>query len=597
MVDRATKLRWRRRFRRSQRQVENLGMQAEEGLDRHLFGRLNKLVGIRRFVTTWVMLLCLLVFGVVLQGRALSNYYQTTQPIPGGIYNEGILGAFTNANPIYSSGLVDSAVSRLVFSGLMKNDSDNKLIGDLASKLSVNTTGDVYTATLRTDARWHDNYPVTAQDVVFTYKTIQNPDAKSPLMSNWKDVKITAKGAHTVVFTLPHPLASFPYSLTTGILPLHILKSYSPSQLRTASFDTADPIGTGPYKWETIEVHGDTPETREEQIGLVANDDYYGGAPKIPHFTIRAIHDEERLVTSFNRNELTAVAGLKTVPDNMKLTNDSVEYDTPLTAEVMVFLKNDTKVLKDPQVRQALTRATNSHRIISGLGYPVVTADAPLLKSMVGYQPKLAQLDYNVAAAKKLLDKAGWKTGKDGIRTKKGERLTFNMYSESDDQYAHVAQVLQSQWREIGVDLVVTLQSSDDLQNTLAFHNYDSLLFGVSLGSDPDVFAYWHSSQADIRSANRLNFSEYKSTVADRALEAGRSRSKPKVREIKYEPFLKAWRQDAPAIALYQPRFLYVTISKVYNLNPTVLNDSADRYSNVQNWMIREAKKDIAVKS
>lgn len=597
MVERATKLRWRRRFRRSQKHVENLGLQAEEGLDRHLFGRLNKLVGIRRFVTTWVMLLCLLVFGVVLQGRALSNYYQTTQPIPGGIYNEGILGAFTNANPIYASGLVDTAVSRLVFSGLMKTDVNNNLVGDLASELSVNASGETYTATLRPDVYWHDNYPLTAQDVVFTYKTIQNPDAKSPLLSNWKDVKITAKDTHTIVFTLPHPLSSFPYSLTTGILPLHILKSYSPTQLRTASFDTADPIGTGPYKWEAVEVHGDTPETREEQVGLVANERYYDGVPKIPHFTIRAFHDQERLTKSYNNSELTAVAGLESVPDDMKLNNESVEYDTPLTAEVMVFLKNDVDTLKDPLVRQALTRATSPQQTISGLGYPVVPADAPLLKSMVGYQPKLAQLGYNVAAAKKLLDKAGWKMGQDGFRTKKGQRLTINMTSESNSQYSYVAQVLQKQWREIGVDLVVTLQSSDDLQNTLAFHNYDALLFGVSLGNDPDVFAYWHSSQADIRSANRLNFSEYKSAVADRALEAGRSRSKPKVREIKYEPFLKAWRQDAPAIALYQPRFLYITKSKVYNLDPTVLNDPADRYSNVQNWMIREVKKDNNPKS
>ncbi len=592
MVDRATKLRWRRRFRRSQQRVENLGVQAEEGLERHFFGRLNKLVGIRRFVVSWVLLLSFLAFGVVLQNRVLSSSYQVVGPVPGGIYNEGVLGTFTNANPLYATGSVDAAVSHLIFSGLMKYDSNNHLVGDLASSVTSDDRAEVYTATLRPNIYWHDDYPVTAQDVVYTYKTIQNPDTRSPLLANWEDVKIEAKDTHTIVFTLPHGLASFPNSLTTGILPRHLLKDYSPSQLRAIPFNTVAPVGTGPYKWQTVEVHGNTPETRQEQIGLVANDRYYAGEPKIPRFTIHAFHNQNSLTQSFNNHELTAIAGFETAPDDIKLTDSSGEYNIPLTAETMIFMKN-AGILQDSTLRQALTQATNAPQIVSGLGYPVIPADAPLLKSMVGYQAKLAQLPYNLHAANTLLDKAGWKVGADGIRSKAGQRLTFNLLSESTSQYSYVTQVLQKQWRDIGVDLVVTLQSSDDLQNTLAFHNYDALLFGISLGTDPDVFAYWHSSQADIRSANRLNFSEYKSTIADRALEAGRSRTNNKLREAKYEPFLRVWRQDAPAVALYQPRFLYITRSKVYNFEPTVINDAADRYSNVQNWMIREAKQDI----
>ena len=96
-----------------------------------------------------------------------------------------------------------------------------------------------------------------------------------------------------------------------------------------------------------------------------------------------------------------------------------------------------------------------------------------------------------------------------------------------------------------------------------------------------------HSSQADIRSSNRLNFSEFKSKTADIALESGRTRPDPAIRAPKYRPLMQAWRDEAPAIALYQPRFLYITRGKVYGFNPRVVNTSTDRFSNVQNWRIR----------
>ena len=82
------------------------------------------------------------------------------------------------------------------------------------------------------------------------------------------------------------------------------------------------------------------------------------------------------------------------------------------------------------------------------------------------------------------------------------------------------------------------MQQPEELQATLSRHTYDVLLYGISIGKDPDVFAYWHSSQANILSPNRLNLSEYKSTIADRALEAGRTRSDTTLRSVKYKSFL-----------------------------------------------------------
>jgi hypothetical protein len=59
---------------------------------------------------------------------------------------------------------------------------------------------------------------------------------------------------------------------------------------------------------------------------------------------------------------------------------------------------------------------------------------------------------------------------------------------------------------------------------------------------------------------------------------------------VKYAGFLKAWQKDAPALGLYQPRFLYVTRDIIYGLEPQIINTASERYDNVSNWMIRTAK-------
>ena len=153
-----------------------------------------------------------------------------------------------------------------------------------------------------------------------------------------------------------------------------------------------------------------------------------------------------------------------------------------------------------------------------------------------------------------------------------------------------VVESLHKFWLAAGVQMVPEFLSSADFQGTLSQHNYEAVLYGISIGVDPDVFVYWDSSQADVRSSNRLNLSEYKNATADAALEAGRTRTNPALRVVKYKPFLTAWQQDNPALGLYQPRSLYLTNGTVYGLNVHTLNSPTDRYSNVENWKIRLAK-------
>ncbi|HEX9153748.1 MAG TPA: peptide ABC transporter substrate-binding protein [Candidatus Saccharimonadales bacterium] len=588
MISRASKLRFRRRLRMRKLQVEELGQQAEQQLEQNFFRRLERLADVRRFVITWILLLVLLGSCVIAQIAGLRGYYQVPSPIAGGTYTEGVLGAYTNANPLYATAPADVSVSKLLFASLLTYDENNNLVGDLASDWSVDDRGNVYTVHLKPNLKWHDGEPLTADDVLFTYQVIQNPDAQSPLNPSWQGIKVGKLDALTVTFTLPNQLSSFPYSLTNGIVPMHILGKEDMGSLRTLSFNTTQPVGAGPFMFSALEVTGSEVNDREERIALDSFPQYHAGKPKLDRFVVHAFRSEQRLVESFEAKDINAIAGLTKMPDELEDDKSVRAYNLHLTAAVMTFFKMSEGVLSDKSVRQALVRATDTGAIIKNLQYATLPVREPLLQNQLGYNPAYAQASYNVAESEALLDGAGWKMGKDRLRHKGDQTLRFALTVQEDSEYADVARMLKQQWRIVGVKVDIVEQNTADFQTALASHSYEALLYGISIGKDPDVVVYWDSKFADVRAENRLNFSEYKSEVADAALQAGRTRSNPALRVIKYQPFLQAWRDDAPAIGLYEPRFLYITRGPVHGLSEHDINAGVERFSNVSNWMIRE---------
>lgn len=585
MIKHTTRLRWRRKVRNRQRQIEGIGSTTEESLDKHFFRRLGRLYEVRRFILTWILLVIVLISAVVVQTRALGDYFLQTVPTAGGIYSEGIIGSYTNANPIFASSEVDATVSRLIFSGLLTYDRSNQLAPDLAEWWKVDDTGKTYTVRLREGLRWHDGKKITAEDVIFTIETIQNPDTRSPYFSSWQGIKVSSLDDRTILFDLPNVLASFPYSLTSGIIPKHVLEDVSPDELRGSLFNTVQPVGSGPFKWKDVEVYGDTASNREQRIALSAYDDYHQGRPKLSEFIVRAYLEESTLIASFNEGELNGVAGALSMP--LEGTNVT-EHNVPLTGAVMVFFQTAQPNLQDSKVRRALVQATNQADIIKSISHDSKLVDAPLLSEHIGYNPSAVQYGFNLDSARALLDEAGWKVDPaTGTRMKDGKPLTINLNTLSSAEYAAVANQLQKQWREVGIDLVVLSMAQRDLQGVIDERGYDALVYGIVMGQDPDQFAYWHSSQADIRSQRRLNFSNYSNKTVDSALESGRTRIDPELRAAKYLPFLQSWREDAPAIALYRPRFIYTSFGPLYNFDQGAINSPVDRFNFVHEWMIR----------
>jgi peptide/nickel transport system substrate-binding protein len=592
-IDEQTKRHLARGFRRRRRHAVQLGQQADQKIEQLLIRRFDRLLSVRRFVLLWTLLFLVLILAGIFQLRDLSAYYQSLEPVPGGLYTEGLIGNFTDANPLYASGAADTAVSRLVFSGLFKYDKNNKLVGDLAEDYKLSDTQRTYIVHLKPGLVWQDDKAFTADDVVFTYKTIQNIQAESPLYSSWQSIKVSKINKYTVDFDLPNALSAFPYSLTNGIVPAHLLSNMPVEQLRSAPFNT-DPVGTGPFEWKFIEVTGNSSETRQQRISLSAFSKYEAGAPKLDGFNLITFSDAQHMQTAFDDKQISAMSGLESVPE--KLTKDkSVQvYVTPLTTSVMTFFNNSHPVLNDASVRKALIESTDRAQLNGLFDEPVQLAEGPLQKSQLGYDPKIIEPAFNLDDANQILDNAGWVKGADGVRSKAGQAMSFVLSAPDTPNYTKTAEFLQVEWNRVGAKLQVRYYDDTELQSSIvANHDYDVLLDGISIGVDPDVYAYWDSSQAPITSQGHLNLSEYKSAAADQAIEAGRTRADPAIRTIKYQAFLAQWVKDLPAMALYQPNYLYITRGPVFNYERKSANSAADRFYGVNSWMVRQKRQTL----
>jgi len=571
---------------RRQKQAKSLTKQAGLSFESLIIDRFSRLASVKRFVSSWLIFWLLLVLLTGWQTLALTGYFQTTKPAAGGIFSEGDIGILNNINPIYATTEADSSLSKLIFAGLLTYNQHNQLVDCLASSYSVNSAGTIYTVKLKPNLVWQDGQPLTAADVVFTIRTIQNPSSQSPLYSDWQNIKVNDPNPLTVTFTLPNPLASFPYNLTLGIIPQHILGGTPAYLLRQASFNTVKPIGAGPFKWNAIDVMGDSPSNASEKVSLLPFKNYVLGSPKLNEFIFNFYSSKSAMLNAFYNGQLTAMAGLNSVPRKVNLESGKYSvHSLILTAGDYVFFKNNSGVLADQKVRQALVLAANPQTIIEHLGYITLPVNEPLLIGQLAYNKKYAQVTNQLSKAQAELSSDGWVMGANGYRYKNNQQLSFNLVSENNQQNRLVVKQLVKQWKALGVNVIPIFENSTVYSTAIANHSYDSTLDGIAIGIDPDVFVYWDRSQFDPRSTG-LNLSDYDNANASQALEAGRTRLNPKLRVIKYQPFLADWQADDPALGLFQPRFIYITTQTIYGLGNYQINSGKDRFNNVQNWEI-----------
>ena len=152
-------------------------------------------------------------------------------------------------NPLYANANdTDADLTKLVYSGLVRWDPNQGLVNDLAQEISLSDDQKTYTIRLRTDARFHNGEPVTAQDVFFTIGAIQDPNYRSPLAQSLRGVVMSVVDDTTITFQLEAPFAPFLSSLTVGILPANIWGEIAPKNTPLSAMNL-EPIGSGPYSF------------------------------------------------------------------------------------------------------------------------------------------------------------------------------------------------------------------------------------------------------------------------------------------------------------------------------------------------------------
>ena len=533
-------------------------------------------------IMIWLAAIALLIAGLGIQYSWNSQGSKKDGAKSGGVYVEGVIGNISTLNPLLAASEPEQAVSRLLFSSLYNYDVTGALHTDLAESMTVKDDK-VYTIKLR-NAVWHDGKKLTAEDVVYTINLIKNPQVRSPLRVNWLDISARAIDDSTVEFMLPAVYAGFSHALTFPVIPKHILQSVSPSSMREADF-SSNPVGSGPFAVKRVQTSESTSST--DVVRMEPNTKYYGAVSTLSRLELRAYGNESLLVKAVNSGEVSAASGLSlSAADNIK----SKQYSTKhwlLNKGVYLLMNNRSQTLQDARVRQALRYATDTSSIRATVGDNVARLDTPILQSQIAQKLPVAP-DYNLDKAKALLKEAGWTYNQGQWKGKDGRPLAVAVTTSSGrDEYKKIVDALKQQWSKLGVD--VQLREIDTSSTTTSFvqsvlqpRDYDALLYELELGADPDVFAYWHSSQA---SASGYNFANYSNRTVDNDLVGGRSRTNSALRAAKYIQFVNQWLNDAPAIGLYQSVGSYVLNNGASIAEPRgSLNTMNDRYADVTTW-------------
>jgi len=524
-------------------------------------------------------------------GVNVAKRFSKTAPAYGGSLREGAVGIPRFVNPLLAVSDVDRDLVALVYEGLTRYNEEGVLVPALADHFDVSPDGLAYTFRLRADARWSDDAPLAADDVMFTIRAAKNPAYHSAVRANWEGVAVEKVDERTVRFRLQKPYAPFLQNTTLGILPAHIWSSIPATEFNLTERNLK-PVGAGPYQALTFEKNS---AGRITFYKLERNRATARSRPYIKNITFMFYATEADLASGLRAGMIDSAstasapgAGTANALPNSRL----LQIELPRVFAVF-FNQNLSKALSDPDVRQALELATDKAGIIrdvlEGQGTAIYSpippgtfgaADSPL------YQDRM----FDLTAAKRLLATAGWKdTDGNGILEKKNKkesiRLAFSIATSNAPNLVHTGKLLQKMWRDTGASVELKVYELGDFeQNVLRPRKYDAVLFGEVVGHDPDPFAFWHSSQ---RNDPGLNIALYTNTKVDALLEKARATTDPEVRRARYEDFQKELKADTPAVFLYSPLYIYAIPTTLHGVSTRAVSLPNDRFNSIEQWYIK----------
>ncbi len=498
-------------------------------------------------------------------------------------YTEAVVGAPSRVNPLFAHlSDADRDLAALVFSGLVKLDKDGRPLPDLAETWSTSGDGKEVTFTLRDDVTWHSGVPFSADDVVFTFGLLANPDLPTDpeQKSLWQSVSCSAPNPLTVACTLQEPYAPFVTYAAMGILPRHLLEAVPAKEIADDPFNSR-PIGTGPYRLDGLS---------PDSAILHAYDGFYLGRPSIDELRLDFYPDIASAAAGLVRgNTQGLLVDLTINPSDFQTLMDVPgvsPYSAARSAHTDLFLNNTAAPLNDPAVRQAIARAVDVDSIITGLlGGRGVRVDTPIVPGSWAYDPDVSPPAHDIGEARQILEEAGWNlSGGEPVRRKNDAELRITLMTDQDPLRGAVADLVAEQLKDIGMDTTVVQQPSNDLvREFLIPRQYQAAVFGLDPGPDPDPYPSWHSSQA---LEGGRNLTGYADDEADRLMEEARVADNVEQRTALYSQFQQQFLNDAASIPLYSQLYVYFVSSRIQNVDPGLLFWPSSRFRNISDWTV-----------
>ncbi|MEB3280381.1 MAG: peptide ABC transporter substrate-binding protein [Lyngbya sp.] len=450
----------------------------------------------------------------------------------------------TILNPHLATGFKDFDAARIVYEPLASYDQNDQLIPFLAAEIPTVENGGIakdgksVTWKLKQDVKWADGEPFTAEDVVFTYQFITNPDVASASIEYYSTIeKVEALDNHTVKVTFKdvNPGWAVPFTGQNGmILPKHIFAEYNGANIREAPANQK-PIGTGPYQvvefkpgdiiiYEPNSNYWDEGKPYFERIELKGGGDAVSAARAVLQ-TGDADYAYNLQVEANILKQLEAAGKGKVVANfGPYVERILINFTDPnkATAEgERSSVKFPHPFFTDKKVRQAFNLAVDRDTISNQLYGPTGRPTPQLLVAPQIYKSDKIRSEFNLEKAAILLDEAGWKdSNNNGIRDKNGVEMQVVFQTSVNPVRQKTQEIVKQALESIGVG--VELKSIDpsvffsgDPANTDTLNHFyaDLQMFNTGNDSpDPQAHMKWWTCEEIAQKSNnwqKPNYARY----------------------------------------------------------------------------------------
>lgn len=390
-------------------------------------------------------------------------------------------------------------VNRMVYGSLVEyGPKQNELVEGLADKWEVTPDGKTWTFHLPDGRQWSDGEPITADDPAWTITQVLTNQAlaaaNGSLVENVESA--TAKDKNTFVVQMKNPQASNP-GTELPIVPKHVWEKVDAATYPADGSDGKPVVGSGPFVI--------TKYAKGQSVELKPNARFFRGAPKAGGLTWVYYKNTDAAVQGLRAGEIDLVAGLTPAQFNslknqkgITTSNGKGRNYTALALNPGAVddtgkpLGDGNPVLQDPKVRQAIFQSVDNNvlltRVRDGLGQPGKTQVPTVYPDYFGLAPGTPERKFDLGAANKLLDEAGYGRGPDGIRLdKQGKPIKLRLMGRNTEPtHQQMTDFIKPWLKEVGIDVDASMVSSTQVNNDSTVGKYDMYFTGWGIGPDPD---------------------------------------------------------------------------------------------------------------